>query len=66
MTTNTTIILNTTMTSATTTATASITTTATNTSNTTTSVAKLLGNCKTFKHTMEYIRATGRMEDTET
>ena len=29
-------------------------------------VAKLLGNCKTFKHTMEYIRATGRMEDRET
>ena len=29
-------------------------------------VAKLLENCKTFNHTMEYIRATGRMEDRET
>jgi len=29
-------------------------------------VATLLGNCKPFKHTMEYIRATGRMEDRET
>jgi len=29
-------------------------------------VAKLLGNCKTFKHTMEYIRATGGMEERET
>jgi len=29
-------------------------------------VAKLLKNCKTFKQTMEYIRATERMEDRET
>jgi len=28
-------------------------------------VAKLLENCKIFNHTMEYIRATGRMEKRE-